>query len=53
MPNPARWVQKRPTKATVGSAHARGSRALHIPPILKDGVQIKETSTFPALGKAF
>jgi hypothetical protein len=55
MPDPALWVQKRATKATVGSTHAaRGSkRALHIPPILKDGVQITETRTFPALAKAF
>jgi hypothetical protein len=53
MPDSALWVQKRPTKATIGSAHARGSRALHVPPILKNGVQIKETKTFPALAKAF
>jgi hypothetical protein len=53
VPDPAVWSQ-RATKATVGSAFAaRGSKALHLPAFTKDAVQIRETKTFPALGKAF
>jgi hypothetical protein len=53
VPDPALWAQKA-TKATVDSVRAaRGKKALHIGPFTKDSVYIRETRTFPALGKAF
>jgi hypothetical protein len=53
LPDPALWAQKT-TKATVDSVRAaRGTKALHIPPLIHDSVYIRETRTFPALGKAF
>jgi hypothetical protein len=53
VPDPGLWTQL-PTKATVGSTFAaRGTKALHIPPINRGKVQLRETKTFPALAKAF
>ena len=53
VPDPALWAQKA-TKATVDGLHVRhGSKALHVPPLMHDSVYIRETRTFPALGKAF
>jgi hypothetical protein len=53
LPDPTIWAQQA-TQATVGSSlAAKGTKALHIPPFTKDKVQIRETKTFPALGKAF
>ena len=53
VPDPALWAQKA-TKATVDGVHTRrGSKALHVPPVMHDSVYIRETRTFPALSKAF
>jgi len=53
VPDPALWAQKA-TKATVDGGHVRrGTKALHVPPLLHDSVYVRETRTFPTLGKAF
>jgi hypothetical protein len=52
-PDPTLWEQKA-TKAVVDGMHAaHGSKALHVGPLLKDSIVIRESRTFPALGKAF
>jgi hypothetical protein len=52
-PDPALWEQKA-TKAVVDGMHAaHGSKALHVGPLLKDSIVIRQNRTFPALGKAF
>jgi hypothetical protein len=52
-PDPTLWEQKA-TKATVDGLHpAHGDRALHLGPLTKDSIVIRESRTFPALGKAF
>ena len=52
-PDPMLWQQKA-TSAVVGGMHvAHGKRALHVGPLTKDSIVIRESRTFPALGKAF
>jgi hypothetical protein len=52
-PDPTLWEQKA-TKALVDGVHAaHGSKALHVGPMLKDSIVIRQNRSFPALGKAF
>jgi hypothetical protein len=52
-PDPTLWEQKA-TRAVVDGMHAaHGKRALHVGPLIHDSILIRESKTFPALGKAF